>query len=214
MQSSLSRRRLASSASTTRAGLTSRPTRPCASQVMPNLVAITACRRSSPSADASTSSEWPNPYTSAVSNRLMPRSRARRIAAADSRSSTGPQPWPPIAQPPKPTRETSRSVKASFLYSIARDDLGQHGFELLRQRPRVVVLLHVLEPVPAERAPLLGGHRFPARPERMSAPVRWWPSGGRNHEPLRHTTPPRPSVLNSAFRPRPSRNSSTACLAP
>src|SRR5207244_4347794 len=60
------------------------------------------------SARATISSEWPSPYTAAVSIQLMPRSTAWRIAAIESASSWLPQakvqPPPPIAHAPKPTR--------------------------------------------------------------------------------------------------------------
>src|SRR6184192_1180585 len=61
----------------------------------------------SPSSRPTISSEWPSPYTAAVSIQLIPSSRARRIAASESASSCGPhpnaQPPPPIAHAPKPT---------------------------------------------------------------------------------------------------------------
>src|SRR5438046_1163930 len=62
---------------------------------------------SSRSRRPTTSSEWPRPYTAAVSIQLPPSSSARRIAASESASSCGPQPNaqppPPIAHAPKPT---------------------------------------------------------------------------------------------------------------
>ena len=54
-----------------------------------------------------TSSEWPRPYTAAVSIQFTPSSSARRIDASDASSSWGPQPKdqppPPAAHAPKPT---------------------------------------------------------------------------------------------------------------
>src|SRR2546425_15080 len=64
-----------------------------------------------------TSSEWPRPYTAAVSIQLIPSSRARRIAASESASSCGPQPYaqppPPIAHAPKPTVVMSDPLEPS-----------------------------------------------------------------------------------------------------
>src|SRR5213592_4540973 len=64
-----------------------------------------------------TSSEWPSPYTAAVSIQLIPSSRARRIAASESASSCGPQPNaqppPPIAHAPKPTVVMSSPLEPS-----------------------------------------------------------------------------------------------------
>ena len=71
-------------------------------------------RRETPSsARATTSSEWPSPYTAAVSIQFTPHSSARRIAAMEAASSCGPQAnshWPPpAAQLPKPRTVMSRS---------------------------------------------------------------------------------------------------------
>src|SRR3989442_6577890 len=113
MRSTSSRR---SDASTSRRRLRGSPMRRGAaerlrsSQTRPALVK-TYGRSSagmSRSARATISSEWPSPYTAAVSIQLMPRSTAWRIAAIESASSWFPQakvhPPPPIAHAPKPTR--------------------------------------------------------------------------------------------------------------
>ena len=56
------------------------------------------------SAAPTTSSEWPWPYTGAVSIQLIPHSTACRMVAIESRSDCGPQacsqPSPPMAQAP------------------------------------------------------------------------------------------------------------------
>ena len=71
------------------------------------------------SAAATTSSEWPSPYTAAVSIQLTPDSTACLIAATDSVSSWLPQanaqPPPPMAQAPKPTRVSIMSVRPSLV---------------------------------------------------------------------------------------------------
>src|SRR2546430_5527119 len=63
------------------------------------------------------SSEWPRPYTAAVSIQLIPSSSARCIAASESVSSCGPQPNaqppPPIAHAPKPTVVISSPLEPS-----------------------------------------------------------------------------------------------------
>src|SRR5438477_10832749 len=60
------------------------------------------------SAEATTPSECPIPYTAAVSIQLTPSSSARCIAAIDVLSSWSPQPTsqpePPMAHAPKPMR--------------------------------------------------------------------------------------------------------------
>src|SRR3989440_12404080 len=62
-------------------------------------------------------SEWPRPYTAALSIQLIPSSSARCIAASESASSWGPQPNaqppPPIAHAPKPTVVISSPLEPS-----------------------------------------------------------------------------------------------------
>src|SRR2546425_8917561 len=63
------------------------------------------------------SSEWPRPYTAAVSIQLIPSSSARCIAASESVSSCGPQPNaqspPPMAHAPRPTVVISSPLEPS-----------------------------------------------------------------------------------------------------
>src|SRR3989475_12885611 len=113
MRSTSSRR---SDPSTSRRMLRGSPTRrgggarSCSSQTRPALVKTygRASTGMSRSARATISSEWPRPYTAAVSLQLMRRSTALPSAAIESASSWLPQaklhPPPPIAHAPKPTR--------------------------------------------------------------------------------------------------------------
>ena len=75
----------------------------------PNLVATVRASSRSRSSRATSRSERPSPYTSAVSKNVTPASTAACIAASDSSSSVSPQ-LPPIAHAPKPISETSRFV--------------------------------------------------------------------------------------------------------
>src|SRR5438874_11523983 len=65
------------------------------------------------SAEATTSSECPIPYTAAVSIQLTPSSSARCIAAIDDSSSCSHQPTsqlePPVAHAPKPVLVIDKS---------------------------------------------------------------------------------------------------------
>src|SRR5437899_2248510 len=83
----------------------------------------TSSRRPS-SASPRISSLWPHPYTSAVSMKFTPSSRARRTAAIDSASSVGPYEFPcafpPIAQAPKPISETLSPVRPRIRVLIPR----------------------------------------------------------------------------------------------
>ena len=111
-----------SDASTSRRRLAGLPTRRGAfdrsdsSQIRPPLVKTYGRSASGRSrrARATTSSEWPRPYTAAVSTQLIPDSTACRIAATEWSSSWSPQakahPPPPIAQAPKPARVIVMSV--------------------------------------------------------------------------------------------------------
>lgn len=83
---------------------------------MPPLVAITNPSRSlrswSRSAWPSSCSDAPNPYAWAVSKKLIPTSRACRIASMAASASNEPQ-SPPICQVPKAIRETCRPLRPS-----------------------------------------------------------------------------------------------------
>src|SRR5437588_408749 len=89
------------------------------SQTRPHLVNTSgrSPAGSSRSRRPTTSSEWPRPYTAAVSIQLTPSSSARRIAASESASSCGPQtnaqPPPPVAHAPKPTVVISSPLEPS-----------------------------------------------------------------------------------------------------
>jgi len=63
-------------------------------------------------------SEWPSPYTSAVSMKLTPRSTALWSAWSDVASSALPHASPPIAQAPKPMGEILHPVRPSSRYCI------------------------------------------------------------------------------------------------
>src|SRR2546426_6702465 len=66
-----------------------------------------------------TRSEWPSPYASAVSTRLIPSSTARSIASRHSASRTSePQAFPPACHIPSPTAETSGPPRPNDTYSI------------------------------------------------------------------------------------------------
>ena len=90
------------------------------SNVLPNLVAMTASSRSAPSARARTFSLCPVPYTLAVSKNVTPSSSARRIARSTRRrrprpsrtARPGPN-GPPIAQQPMPSALTVMSERPS-----------------------------------------------------------------------------------------------------
>src|SRR5881227_4268005 len=93
---------------------------PCLSQRRPHLVKTYGRGPDQVlSAEATTSSECPIPYTAAVSIQLTPSSSARWIAATDCLSSCSPQPNsqpdPPIAQAPKPIGVMKRSDLPSRL---------------------------------------------------------------------------------------------------
>ena len=88
----------------------------------PNLLAMMTCSRlAPPNVLPISSSLWPFPYTSAVSKKLTPRSKAASIARIDSASSVSPQPicigprvdGPPTAHPPKPISDTRKPVLPS-----------------------------------------------------------------------------------------------------
>src|SRR5436190_1434993 len=89
------------------------------SHTSPHLVNTSGRSRdgSSCSRRPTSSSEWPRPYTAAVSIQLIPSSSARCIAASESVSSCGPQPNaqspPPIAHAPKPTVVISSPLEPS-----------------------------------------------------------------------------------------------------
>src|SRR5256712_6593862 len=66
-----------------------------------------------------TRSEWPSPYASAVSTRLIPSSTARSIASRQSPSRTSePHAFPPACHIPSPTAETSGPPRPNDTYSI------------------------------------------------------------------------------------------------
>src|SRR5205807_7260028 len=69
-----------------------------------------------------TRSEWPSPYTAAVSIQLTPSSMAWRIVFCDTWSSCGPHPNdhppPPIAHAPNPTVVISSPLEPSARLSI------------------------------------------------------------------------------------------------
>src|SRR2546428_1876011 len=66
-----------------------------------------------------TRSEWPSPYASAVSTRLIPSSTARSIASRQSASRTSePHAFPPACHIPSPTAETSGPPRPNDTYSI------------------------------------------------------------------------------------------------
>src|SRR5438034_1327275 len=89
------------------------------SHTSPHLVNTSGRSRdgSSCSRRPTSSSEWPRPYTAAVSIQLSPSSSARCIAASESVASCGPQPNaqppPPIAHAPKPTVVISSPLEPS-----------------------------------------------------------------------------------------------------
>src|SRR2546427_3366278 len=89
------------------------------SHTSPHLVNTSGRPRdgSSCSRRPTSSSEWPRPYTAAVSIQLIPSPSARCIAASESVSSCGPQPNaqppPPIAHAPKPTVVISSPLEPS-----------------------------------------------------------------------------------------------------
>src|SRR2546425_7663527 len=73
-----------------------------------------------------TSSEWPSPYTSAVSIRFTPHSWARTIAATQSRLFTSvPQFFPPACHIPRPIAETLIPVRPSSIPSIGPAEHGR-----------------------------------------------------------------------------------------
>src|SRR5438477_8348510 len=97
---------------------------PCLSQRSPHLVKTYGRGPDQVlSAEATTSSECPMPYTAAVSIQLTPSSSARWIAAIDALSSCSPQPnsqpEPPIAHAPKPTGVMDKSELPSFFVFIS-----------------------------------------------------------------------------------------------
>src|SRR3989442_2067947 len=90
-----------------------------AAHTSPHLVNTSGRPRdgSSCSRRPTSSSEWPRPYTAAVSIQLIPSSSARCIAASERVSSCGPKPNaqspPPIAHAPKPTVVISSPLEPS-----------------------------------------------------------------------------------------------------
>src|SRR4029077_11759462 len=80
------------------------------------------------SAEATTSSEWPVPYTAAVSIQFTPRSRARCMAAINALSAWAPQqnsqPEPPMAQAPKPMGVMNKSeLPRRFVFMSGLDSV-------------------------------------------------------------------------------------------
>src|SRR5437773_4733481 len=142
-EASTSRRKLR--ASPTRRG---RAERSCPSHTSPHFVKTYGRSRGgiSRSARATTSSEWPSPYTAAVSIQLRPLATACRMAATDSVSSWLLQPKahpaPPMAQAPKPTRVISMPVVPSG--RTGKGELTVDGAGLL-PRDRVVVAAQVAD---------------------------------------------------------------------
>src|SRR5262249_3322638 len=100
-----------------------------------------------------TSSEWPRPYTAAVSIQFTPCSIACPIAAIDAESSCGPQ---PKDQPPPPAAHAPNPTVVSVRPLVPRGLVG-------RVMKGMISRLALRQPF-AYYAPHLGGDRMTARP--------------------------------------------------
>src|SRR5579872_1138782 len=131
MESTFRRLRLDSHSRRTDAAFKRNPTSRLSSHTIPHLVKTYGRFCTPSSALATTSSEWPRPYTAAVSTQFAPRSSASRIAAIESASSCPPQanshPPPPIAHAPNPIGVIYKSEFPSFLVFILVTPLKKGG---------------------------------------------------------------------------------------
>jgi len=132
---------------------------------------------SSRSRRPTTSSEWPRPYTAAVSIQLIPSSSARRIAASESASSCGPQPNaqppPPIAQAPKPTVVMSSPlVPSGRVGKFIQRTPPQSIMESVGPSPWSCGLRAACAPRPPARAAARGRSGPSPRPARPSRAAR------------------------------------------
>src|SRR5688572_11199897 len=146
------------------------PICPDLSQTRPHLVKTYGLFITPSSALATTSSEWPSPYTAAVSIQLMPRSSPSRIVAMLSVSSWAPQanaqPPPPMAHAPKPIGVICRSelpsrrvcILTSYHVPYATHRIDQRG------RPHAPIARTRAAPEGSRRGGLGREHaRSPAR---------------------------------------------------